>query len=202
MKCARCSQENPVGAQFCGQCGAQLDVLCVACQKSNSPANKFCHRCGQRLTTGGGPVSTAKAGIMLDDPSVARSGDGAERYGSTVRQPLEAAKMPDPDREPDDVGSPGSMAKPLRLCIVSRDRLLTAAFLKALETTLDPDDELEIIPDRRRANPSVEAKPDAAQQPSVDRRRHRHVDSRLKLDGFALVPASATGPTAQRTPTY
>ena len=108
--------------------------------------------------------------------------------------------MPDPDREPDDVGSPGSRAKPLRLCIISRDRLLTAEFLKDLETTLDPDDELEIIPDRRRANPSVEAKPDAAQQPSVDRRRHRDVDSRLKLDGFALVPASATDPTAQRTP--
>jgi hypothetical protein len=64
--------------------------------------------------------------------------------------------------------------------------------VKTLETPLDSDDELEIIPDRRRANPSVEAKPDAAEQPSVDR-RHRHVDSRLKLDGFAIVPVSATG---------
>ena len=97
--------------------------------------------------------------------------------------------MPDPDREPDDVGSPGSRAKPLRLCIVSRDWLLTGEFLKTLETTLDPDDELEIIPDRRRANPSVEAKPAAAEQPSIDRRRQLHVDSRLKIDGFAIVLA-------------
>jgi hypothetical protein len=171
--------------------------LCVACQKSNPPANRFCHRCGQRLTTGGGPVSTAKVGIILDDPSVARSGDGAERYGSTVRQPLEAAKMPDPDREPDDVGSPGSMAKPLRLCIISRDRLLTGEFLKTLET-LDPDDELEIIPDRRRANPSVEAKPDAAEQPPVDRRRQLDVDRQLKVAGFAIV--RATRSTAQKPP--
>jgi len=198
MKCPRCPQENPVGAQFCGQCGAQLGVLCLACQKSNPPANRFCHGCGQRLTTADGPVLTPTVGVMHDDPSVARSGDGTPRYGSSVRRRLEGDAMPHPDREPDDVGSPGSRAQPLRLCIVSRDRLLTGEFLKTLETTLDPDDELEIIPDRRRANPSVEAKPDAAEQ-SVDR-RHRHVDSRLKLDGFAIVPASATGSTAERTP--
>jgi len=197
MKCPRCSQENPLDAQFCGQCGAQLDVLCVACQKSNPPANRFCHRCGQRLTTGGGPLLTAKVGIMLDDPSVARSGDRAERSGSTVRRPVEVDEMPDPDREPDDVGSPGSRAKPLRLCIISRDRLLTGEFLKTLET-LDPDDELEIIPDRRRANPSVEAKPGAAEQPSVDRRRHLDIDNRLKVDGFAIV--RATRSTAQKPP--
>jgi hypothetical protein len=107
--------------------------------------------------------------------------------------------MPDPDREPDDVGSPRSRANPLRLCIVSRDRLLTGEFLKTLETTLDQDDEFEIIPDRRRTNRSVEAKPDAAEQPSVDR-RHLHVDSRLRIDGFAIVLAPATGPRAQRTP--
>jgi hypothetical protein len=197
MKCPRCSQENPLDAQFCGQCGAQLDVLCVACQKSNPPANRFCHRCGQRLTTGGGPLLAAKVGIMRDDPSVARSGDRTERSGSTVRRPLEADEMRDPDREPDDVGSPGSSAKPLRLCIISRDRLLTGEFLKTLET-LDPDDELEIIPDRRRANPSVEAKPGAAEQPSVDRRRHLDVDNRLKVDGFAIVRAIRS--TAQKPP--
>ena len=197
MKCPQCSHENPVDAQFCGQCAAQLDVLCVACQKSNPPANRFCHRCGQRLTTAAGPVSTATVGITPDDPSVAPAGDGTGRYGSTVRRRLEGDEMPDPNREPDDVGSPGSGGKPLLLCIVARDRLLTGEFLKTLKTTLDPDDELQIISDRRRATPSVEAKtrwwrrkPDAAEQESVDRRRHQHVDSRLKLDGFAIVPAT------------
>jgi hypothetical protein len=134
---------------------------------------------------------------MRDDPSVARSGDRTERSGSTVRRPLEADEMRDPDREPDDVGSPGSRAKPLRLCIISRDRLLTGEFLKTLET-LDPDDELEIIPDRRRANPSVEAKPGTAEQPSVDRRRHLDVDNRLKVDGFAIVRAIRS--TAHKPP--
>jgi double zinc ribbon protein len=198
MKCPRCSHENPVDAQFCGQCAAQLDVLCVACQKSNPPGNRFCHRCGQRLTTAAGPVLTATVGITHDDPSVAPAGDGTGRYGSTVRRRLEGDEMPDPNREPDDVGSPGSGAKPLLLCIVARDRLLTGEFLKTLETMLNPDDELQIIPDRRRATPSVEAKPDAAEQQSVDRRRHQHVDSRLKLDGFAIVPATRS--TAPKIP--
>jgi len=67
--------------------------------------------------------------------------------------------MPDQDREPDDVGSPGSRAKPKRLCIVSRDRLVTGEFLQALQMSLDPDDELEIIPDRRRPKRSVGRNP-------------------------------------------
>ena len=80
MKCLRCQQENPVGAQFCGQCGAQFELLCFGCQTPNPPANRFCHRCGQPLATAAGPVSAPTAVITHDDPSVARSGDGAQRY--------------------------------------------------------------------------------------------------------------------------
>ena len=191
MKCLRCQQENPVGAQFCGQCGAQLELLCVGCQTPNPPANRFCHRCGQPLATAPGPVSVPTAVITHNDPSVARSGHGAERRGSTVRQRLE--QLPGQDREPDDVGSAGSRAKPRRLCIVSNDRLVTGEFLQALQTSLDPDDEFEIIPDRRRANPS-EAKPGAAGQSSMDRRRHPYVDLALKKKGYAIVPAPVANP--------
>jgi len=102
--------------------------------------------------------------------------------------------MPDQDREPDDVGSPGSRAKPKRLCIISRDRPVTGEFLEALQMSLDPDDELEIIPDRRRANPSVEAKPRAVDQPSIDRRSHLYVDLALKKKGFSIVPAPVADP--------
>src|SRR5712691_784252 len=155
MKCLRCQHENPVGAQFCGECGAQLEVLCVACQTPNPPTNRFCHRCGQPLATASGPGSAPTAVITHDDPSVARSGHGAERRGSTVRQRLEEVDMPDQDRE--------------------------------------PDDEFEIVRDRRRANPS-EAKPGAADQPSIDRRRHQYVDLALKKKGYAIVPAPVANP--------
>src|SRR6266508_3966650 len=129
MKCLGCQHENPVGAQFCGQCGAQLEVLCFACQTPNPPANRFCHKCGQPLATPAGPVSAPTAVIAHDDPSVARSGHGAERRGSTVRPRLEEVDIPAQNREPNDVGSPGSRAKPKRLCIVSSDRLVTGEFL-------------------------------------------------------------------------
>jgi len=177
MKCLRCQQENPVGAQFCGQCGAQLELLCVGCQTPNPPANRFCHRCGQPLVTAPRPVSVPTAVVTHNDPSVARSGHGAERR----------------DREPDDLGSAGSRAEAKRLCIVSNDRLVTGEFLQALQTSLDPDDEFEIIPDRRRANPS-EAQPGAAGQSSMDRRRHPYVDLALKKKGYAIVPAPVATP--------
>ncbi len=101
--------------------------------------------------------------------------------------------MPDQDREPDEVGSPRSRATPKRLCIVSNDRLVTGEFLQALQMSLDPDDEFEIVRDRRRANPS-EAKPGAADQPSIDRRRHPYVDLALKKKGYAIVPAPVANP--------
>lgn len=193
MKCPRCLQENPVSAAFCGQCGAQLEVLCSACQAPNPAANRFCHRCGQPLTTAAGLVSAPPVVVTHDDPSVARSWDRAEGRGFTVRRQREENGMQGPDRAPDDVGSPGSRTTLRRLCIVSRDRPVTGEFfLKALQTSLDPDDEVEFIPDRRRAVPSV--------QPSVDRRRHPHVDNQVKMDGLAIVLAPATGPRPQKTP--
>jgi Double zinc ribbon len=193
MKCFRCQEENPVGAQFCGQCGAQLELLCVGCETPNPPANRFCHRCGQPLATAAGPVSAPTAVMPHDDPSVARCRHGTERRGPTVSQRLQPGELRGQDRESADVGSAGSKAKPKRLCIVSNDRLVTGEFLQALQMSLDPDDECEIIPDRRRANPS-QAKPGAADQSFMDRRRRTYVDLALKNKGYAIVPAPVANP--------
>ena len=95
--------------------------------------------------------------------------------------------MPDPDRDPIELDDDG----PTRLCIVSHDPLLCGPFVAALQTVLSPHNEFEIIQDRRRDTSSTELKRDVADQPSVDRRRHPHVDRLLKMDGFAIVPATA-----------
>ncbi len=95
--------------------------------------------------------------------------------------------MPDPDREPVELDDRG----PSRLCIVSHDRLLCGPFVAALQTVLSPHDEFEIIQDRRRDRSSTKVKLDVADQQSVDRRRHPHVDRLLQMDGFAIVPATA-----------
>src|SRR5438128_408043 len=189
MKCPRCQQENPVGALFCGQCGAQLEVLCFGCHAPNPPANRFCHRCGQPLATAAGSVSASTAVVTHDDPSV---GEGAKRRGSTVRRRLEEDEVPDQDREPDDVGSPRSRAKPKRLCIVSRDRLRSGDFNAALRASVRPEDQLEIVMDRRHGGSSGES------DPKEDRRQLR-VDLALEANGFAIVPAPVD-PTKDRTP--
>jgi len=95
---------------------------------------------------------------------------------------------------PDDIGSPpGSGVAPRRLCIVSRDPLLSGVFVAALTTALGQRDELEIIVDRRRGGPP-------ADQPSIERRHHPHVAHALERDGFAIVPTRVTQPAEHSIP--
>jgi hypothetical protein len=63
----------------------------------------------------------------------------------------------------------------------------------ALRQTLNPQDELKIIMDRR-SRPASEP----ATRPGIERRRHPHIDVALNVDGFAIVPASASN----RPPAY
>lgn len=80
------------------------------------------------------------------------------------------------------------------MCIVSHDRLRCDEFVEALQESLNPADEIEIILDRRRGRPATEAKPRTADQPSNDRRRHPYLDLALTRHGFAIVPALVTDP--------
>ena len=82
--------------------------------------------------------------------------------------------------------------QPTRLCIVSRDRLRSGAFIAALRASLRPEDQLEIIMDRRHGGSSGEW------DPNEDRRQLR-VDLALEANGFAIVPAPLD-PTGHRTP--
>ena len=80
--------------------------------------------------------------------------------------------------------------QPKCLCIVARDRLRGSDFIAALGASLRPDDQLEIIVDRRSGEPSDDW--DRAE----DRRQRPQVDVALKANGFALVPAP--GPRGER----
>ena len=112
--------------------------------------------------------------------------------------------MTDQDRDPvsldDSYSALRSDERARRLCIVSSKPLLCSPFMAALRTVLTPHDELEIIVDRRRERAPTEDRPDAAEQPSVDRRRHPQVDRQVEIDGFAIVPAPAAGSRARRSP--
>ncbi|MGZ4256733.1 MAG: AAA family ATPase [Gaiellaceae bacterium] len=47
--CSTCGTENPVGAKFCGGCGAALGRVCAACGAENDPSMRFCNQCGAPL---------------------------------------------------------------------------------------------------------------------------------------------------------
>ena len=49
MLCAKCQQENPAGARFCGECGARHTPTCPGCETPHGPDQNFCWECGTRL---------------------------------------------------------------------------------------------------------------------------------------------------------
>jgi eukaryotic-like serine/threonine-protein kinase len=47
MWCPRCRHENPDGARFCLNCGAQLAFSCAGCGAARPPGARFCPQCGR-----------------------------------------------------------------------------------------------------------------------------------------------------------
>lgn len=47
LSCAHCGFKNPVGMNYCGNCGASLAPQCPACGNENPVGFKFCGRCGK-----------------------------------------------------------------------------------------------------------------------------------------------------------
>ena len=82
---------------------------------------------------------------------------------------------------------PGSGVATRRLCVVSRNPLMSGVFVAGLTTAVGSRDELEIIVDRRRDGPTTNP-------PSIERRQRDHVARAFERDGFAfvLVPTTET----------
>ena len=92
--------------------------------------------------------------------------------------------------------------KPSRrsLCIVSRDPLQCSELLLSLQALLEPDDEVEIVMDRRRERDLFEIESGQRDQPPVERRRNPDVDLEVRTKGFALVPGEAMAPSPADEP--
>jgi len=80
------------------------------------------------------------------------------------------------------------------LCIVSRDPLQCSELVLSLQASLEPDDEVEIVMDRRRERDLFETESRERDRPPVDRRRNADVDLEVRTKGFALVPGAALSP--------
>jgi hypothetical protein len=75
------------------------------------------------------------------------------------------------------------------LCIVSRDPLQCSELVLSLQASLDPEDEVEIVMDRRRARDVFDTKSGAPEPVSVERRHNPDVDLAVRTMGSAIVPA-------------
>ena len=80
------------------------------------------------------------------------------------------------------------------LCIVSRDPLQCSELVLSLQASLEPEDEVEIIMDRRRARDVFETEFEGHESLPVDRRRNLDVDLEVRTKGFAIVPGTAMAP--------
>jgi class 3 adenylate cyclase/tetratricopeptide (TPR) repeat protein len=49
MQCAHCSNENPIDAKFCQNCGRPLEIKCPSCDTLNAISANFCKNCGMNL---------------------------------------------------------------------------------------------------------------------------------------------------------
>ncbi len=70
MQCANCPHNNPEGARFCAQCGANLGFACRSCGAAVVAGQKFCSGCGQ-------PLAAA-------EPGARPAADSGERRYATV----------------------------------------------------------------------------------------------------------------------
>jgi hypothetical protein len=95
----------------------------------------------------------------------------------------------------DDVESPPEHRSPRRLCIISGDALPSGEFIAALQTAVGPNQEIEIIRERRRGGSGI-----GPGQPPIERRRFPHVQTIVKMDGYAIVPLPPSQSRPQRVP--
>jgi class 3 adenylate cyclase len=63
VRCSACRHESPDGVRFCGECGANFEVICSACGQNTPAGGRFCDHCGEALP--------------LDSPTISKDPDAA-----------------------------------------------------------------------------------------------------------------------------
>src|SRR5438093_12702874 len=76
------------------------------------------------------------------------------------------------------------------ICIVSRDPLQCSDLVLSLQASLDPDDEVEIVMDRRRDRNVFQTSAAEPDRGLVDRRQNPQVDLEVRTKGFDIVPGA------------
>lgn len=103
--CPSCRHANPVGANFCQECGFRLPQICASCRSEISPDAKFCRHCGKAV----GPVDNRNHAVraytpkhLADEILTSRSALQGEHKQVTVlfadvKGSMELAEQVDPE---------------------------------------------------------------------------------------------------------
>lgn len=80
---------------------------------------------------------------------------------------------------------------------MSRDPLRCSELVLSLQARLEPEDEVEIVMDRRRPPEAFKTRSGAGERPAGDRRHNVDADLEVRTKGFAIVPGAATPRAAE-----
>ena len=111
MLCAKCQQENPAGAKFCGECGARLTPTCPGCETAYRPDQNFCWECGTRLaaptsaTTAGAPSSHIPRHLAERILTSKAALEGERKQVTVLFADLKGSTELLADRDPEEDGS-------------------------------------------------------------------------------------------------
>ena len=83
---------------------------------------------------------------------------------------------------------------------MSRDPLQCSELVLSLQASLEPDDEVEIIMDRRRTGDLFESESRGQERLPADRRCNTDLDLEVRTKGFAIVPGAAMTPRPREEP--
>ena len=70
--CPHCEFGNRPGSDFCGACGAPLQVICSACGTHNPPRFRFCGGCGASLESLPATASAGRIDVAEPEPAERR----------------------------------------------------------------------------------------------------------------------------------
>lgn len=134
--CPNCASQQPDGAAFCDECGAEMEnvvapaaaIVCPACGASVAPGDAFCEHCGATLNVAAPALPQAAApalpmlvcsncGVQLEPDS-----SFCDMCGAPVNKAPSATPAPAPASTPTD----SEMA--VQCCLVVQDTNATLPF--------------------------------------------------------------------------
>ena len=104
MRCSKCETNNPLGNNFCTQCGNALARLCARCGAENPAASNFCGKCGAALESSAAPSAknSDDRSIRVADTSAPENIEGERKTVTALFADIKGSTELMEDLDPED----------------------------------------------------------------------------------------------------